>query len=256
MFDWSRVASLESHGRDQTDFVSSHRYATKAFQDDNALKPMGLYVREKGKALNEGRYEVAVYKLLREFGDDENAGSGDDDEEEKEEVIDVTEQQPTRRTLSGPRVSGFKLIGHEVRQNLLLLIIIIITLVVVVAIIIINVINIITAAIRLLGTPALVVVSRTRTTFPCKERTFFYFLSLSLHRSPKKKTTKKNPQDVKLPVGRPCFWRTKFAGSLPEVYPAVRVDFVSGLVGHGLRAHEDIKFGKKHCCLSTYAFFI
>ena len=109
-------------GRDHTDFVSSHRYATKAFQDDNALKPMGLYVREKGKALSEGRYEVAIYKLLREFGDDENAGSGDEGEEKKKKrkkkvVVDVAEEQPTRRTLSGPRVHGFKLIGHEVRAS-------------------------------------------------------------------------------------------------------------------------------------------
>jgi hypothetical protein len=116
--------------------VSSHRYATKAFQDDNALKPMGLYVREKGKALSERRYEVAIYELLREFGDDEKGGSDDEGEEVKVEVIDVAEQQPTRRTLSGPGVHGFKLIGHEVRRILLMIIILVVVLLLTINIII------------------------------------------------------------------------------------------------------------------------
>ena len=42
---------------------------------------------------------------------------------------------------------------------------------------------------------------------------------------------------------------------MPEVYPAVRVDFVSDLVGHGLRAHENIEYGKKHGLPVYFAFF-
>ena len=83
-------------------------------------------------------------------------------------------------------------------------------------------------------------------------RESFLLLPLAVASSKfEKKTTKKNPQDVELPVGRPGFWRTKFVGSLPEVYPAVRVDFVNGFVGHGLRADENIEHGKKHGCLLT-----
>ena len=92
------------------------RYATRAFEDDNSLHAMGLFVKDKGAPLDLSEFEVAVRKLLADCGEAEVAMQAERASNElKLLVLHDTRPRPTSKTMNGPPTDSFRLLSPNVR---------------------------------------------------------------------------------------------------------------------------------------------
>ena len=113
MIDRSKNGSSTSSSSKKSN--SRRRYATRAFEDDDSLHPMGLFVKDKGAPLDLSEFEAAVYKLLADCGEAEVAMQAERTSNQlKLLVLHDTRPKPTKKSLSGPPAVAFKLIGQKV----------------------------------------------------------------------------------------------------------------------------------------------